>query len=126
MNFLAIISLLLLMNYSKSYMKNSTGFSENRLLQVKQIFLKNFSNYLEKNKQVSDIFIEKSLVGVKNSKQIFVNFSYRFVSAKDKTLLYKTAKVIIEPTANSGKWLVKKVTSNTQEIQFQKAFIINL
>lgn len=126
MNVLAIIGLLFLMDYSKGSGQKTTQFSETKLLQVKQVFLKNFSHYLKEKKNASNINIQKSVVGIKNLKQVFINLNYSFINAENKINLYKKAKVTIEPTANAHEWLVKKIINNTEEIQFQEAFIINL
>lgn len=126
MNALAIIALLLLMNYSKQNIQQTVEFSENKLLQIKQVFLKNFNYYLKEKKHASNISIQKSVIGIKNSKQIFIHLNYSFVNTTNKTSIYKKAKVTIESTANAHEWLVKKVINNTEEVQFQEAFIINL
>lgn len=126
MNFLAIISLIFLMNYSKSRIAQKSQFSENKLLQVKQVFLTNFNKYLVKQHAASNIKIDNSLVGINDNKQIFLKFNYNFINEKDQTHLSKSAQVIIEPTANTHEWIVKKVINNTEEIKFNKDFIINL
>ncbi|MBE8221264.1 MAG: hypothetical protein HAW60_00885 [Bdellovibrionales bacterium] len=126
MNVLAIVALLFLMNLSKGGLQKNTRFSETKLLQVKQVFVKNFSNYLKEKKQAHNIKIQKSRIGIKNSKQIFINLSYSFVNEKNKTNLYKKAKVIIEPSSRPNEWIVKKVVNNTEEIRFQEDFIISL
>lgn len=126
MNILAIIGLIFLMNYSKSSLQKNRPLAENKLLQVKQVFLQNFSQYLIKKQTATNIQITKSIVGISEDKKVFLNFKYTFTNTADQTQLSKTARVIIEPTPNTQEWVVKKVISNTEEIKFTEDFIINL
>lgn len=126
MNVLAIISLLFLMSYSKPDKQKVVPFSEVKLLQIKRVFLKNFSKYLISKNNISNVNIEKSTIGIKNSKQLFLNLKYSYINTFERTNLYKKTTVIIEPTANAYEWKIKNVVNNTEEIQFQKALIISL
>ncbi len=126
MNALAIVGLLFLMNFSKASLKKPNAFSESKLLQVKQVFLKNFSHYLKEKQNATNITVKKSVVGIKNAKQIFIYLNYSFVNLDQKINVHKNATVLMEPTANAGQWLVKQVINNTAEVQFQEGFIITL
>lgn len=126
MNFLSIVILFFVMSYSKSYIQKKGAFSENNLLQVQSIFLRTFKQYVIKNQNADSVLIKKSVIGIKNSKQIVLNVNYSFTDIKDNTKLQKTVTAVIESTADANRWIVKKLITNTKEIQFKEEFVISL